>query len=84
MKSNRMSFYPLSAGHNTKRKLHIFENRALLDVQFQISGCIAAFSASISHPIDIDATVPERILQTNSIAVCTNTVNGDGVSAGKR
>jgi hypothetical protein len=55
----------------------------LLDVQLQISSDIAAFSASITNPIDIDATVPKGVLQTNSIAVCTDTVNRDGVGSGK-
>jgi hypothetical protein len=83
MEDNRMSLHPLSAEHNAERKLHIFENRSLLDVQFQICGCIVASTAGIAHPIDIDAAVPKGILQTNSIAVSTNTINGDGVGTGK-
>ena len=62
MKRNRMSLHTLSAKYNAKRKMHIFENRPLLDVQFQISGCIAAFRSRIANPIDIDATVPKSIL----------------------
>jgi hypothetical protein len=84
MKSNRMPLDPLGTEHHTKWQLHIFENRSLLDVQFQISGCITAFRASIADPIDIDATVPKGILQTNSIAVSTNSIPGNGVGTGKR
>jgi hypothetical protein len=84
VKDNCMSFYPLGAEHNAKRKLHIFENRALLDVQFQISSSIAAFCASITDPIDIDAAVPKSILQTNSVTVRANTIHSDSMSTGKR
>jgi hypothetical protein len=84
MKDNRMSLHPLGPKHNAKRQLHFFQNRTLLDVQFQISSYVPAFSAGITNPIDIDAAVPKSILQTNSIAVCTNAVNGDAMSSGKR
>jgi hypothetical protein len=79
-----MSLDPLGAEHNAKWKVHVFENRSLLDVQFQISGYIATFNASITDSINVDATVAKGILQTNSIAVYTDTVNGDGMSTGKR
>jgi hypothetical protein len=57
-----MSLYTFGAKHNAERKMHIFENGSLLDMQFQISGCIAAFGASIADPIDIDTAVPKSIL----------------------
>jgi hypothetical protein len=84
MKHNRMSLHTLGAKHNAKRKMHIFENRPLLDMQFQISSYIAAFSSSVTDPIDIDATVPKSILQPNAVAIHTNTINGNSVGPGKR
>jgi hypothetical protein len=84
MKGNPMSLNPLGAKHNAKRQLHFFQNRPLLDVQFQISSYVPAFSAGITNPIDIDAAVPKSILQMNSIAVCPNAVSGNRMSAGKR
>jgi hypothetical protein len=55
----------------------------LLDVQFQIGGRIAAFSASITNAIDVDDTVPQSVLQSNSLAIGTNTVDVDGVRTRK-
>ena len=78
-----MTFYSLGAEHDAKRKMHVFENGPLLDMQLQIGRCIATFSASVTDAVDINITVPESILKTNSITVCADAVDGDGMSTGK-
>jgi hypothetical protein len=79
-----MSLHTFGTEHDSKRKVHAFKDRSLLDVQLQISGCIAAFSASVTDPVDVDATVPQSILQTNSIAVGTDTIHVDRLSSSER
>src|SRR5271155_5866970 len=83
MKSDCMTFHPLGAEHDAEWKMHIFKNGPLLDMQLQIGSCIAAFSASVTDPVDINITAPESVLQANSIEVCADAVDGDAVSTGK-
>ena len=37
-----------------------------------------------AYPIDVDTAVSKSVLQTNSIAVRTNTIHGNGMGTGKR
>jgi hypothetical protein len=78
-----MTFYSLGAEHDAKRKMHVFENGPLLDMQLQIGPCVAAFNASVTDSVDINITVLESVLKTNSITVCADAVDGDGMSADK-
>ncbi len=84
MKGNGITFDTLGAEYSAKRQMLVFENRPLLDVQFQISGGIAAFSARVTYPVDVNATPPNSLLQSDSVAIYTNAVAGNGVGAGKR
>jgi hypothetical protein len=56
-KSYGVAFYTLCAEDYTKGKLKVFENRALLDVQFEIGCCISLLFAGVSYLIDIEATL---------------------------
>jgi hypothetical protein len=63
--------------------MHLFEYWSLLDVQLQISGRIGTLSACIADPFDVDATLPQRILQTYSVAVSASAIRCNGVGSGK-
>jgi hypothetical protein len=52
-----VAFYTLCAEDYTKGKLKVFENRALLDVQFEIGCCVSLLFAGVSYLIDIEATL---------------------------
>jgi hypothetical protein len=83
MKRNRVSLYTLGAEHNAERKMQVFKNWPLFDVQFQIGGDVLALQTSVAHLFDADVTSSKSVLQTDSIAICTDAVSGNGVSTGK-
>src|SRR5215469_1060451 len=52
-------------------------------MQFQISSHAITFSARIPNPVDVDTTLPQRILQTNSVAIRPPAVDRDRVRSSK-
>jgi hypothetical protein len=63
--------------------MHVFENGPLFDVQLQVGSCVVAFSTGITNPFDVNVTLPKGVLKANSIAVHTDTVDGNSVGSGK-
>src|ERR1700733_2197026 len=52
-------------------------------MQLQIGAGLAAFLARFSDLVDVDLALPERVLQPDSIAVCSTAVGLNAVCPGK-
>src|ERR1700685_3970725 len=84
VKSNRVTLDTLGSEHHAKWQLHGLENRPLLDMQLQVGAGLTAFLGRIADPVDIDLALSERILQADSIAICSAAVGLNAMRPGKR
>jgi hypothetical protein len=57
VKSDRVAFHYFGAEHYAQGKLHGFEDRALLYMQFEIRACMGAFASRIPDAVNIDLTL---------------------------
>src|SRR5271170_5585018 len=52
-------------------------------MQLQIGSDVPALHTSVAHLFDVDVTLSKSVLQTDSFAICTESVSSNGVSTGK-
>jgi hypothetical protein len=64
--------------------MHCFENRPLLNMQFQIGASLSTLRASFTNTFNVNLTLPQSIFQANSIGVSTVTIGFYRMRARKR
>src|SRR4029077_13296258 len=83
MKRDRMSLHALGPEHDAKRKIHVFENRPLLDMKFKISCRNLPLHTRVPDLLNLNTTSTQSLFQAHSVAIGPHPVDGNCMGPGK-
>ncbi len=83
VKGDVVPLHTFGAEHDAERKVHAFEHRALLDMEFEISRRVFALLRRVGEMVDLHATTAKSVFQLDAIAIGAAAIRGDGVRSGK-
>src|SRR5580704_1936729 len=79
-----MSLNAFGPEHSAERQGPALEHRALLDMQFDVSGGVLSLTRGLGEAIDFDAATAQGVFHTNAIAISAHAIRSNRGSACER
>src|SRR5882724_13111929 len=79
VKSDVVALDSFRAQHHSQREPQTFENRSLLNMQFEISAGVFAFALRLRKTVNLHTTAPQRVFHFHAVAIGAAAIGGDGM-----